>query len=397
MKRSIFLLLFTAVILFTHVARAETGAVRFLIIPAAERARLAEARDVQEIPSLNADGTVKDEKGQLAGILTQGENAAGEEMVIRDAGSDAFSICENADEVLQYVFGQRVHENVPAGDVRRVRGGYVHPIKGLQGETLTEDAPADHFHHHGLFWHFPHLVVDGRHYDFWEKNDVQIRFKKLLWRQDGPVAAVLGVENEWILQKPGEELSEEDANVVTERVWFTVFRKESGERAVDVEIFWTPKREIELRGAEGKSYGGMTLRFSGIPAEDGVVRHGAVMAEGAQQAIPAGEIRFQDGKPFPADLPNCRLGWVDYTRLFPGGTERSGAALFVPKTHPDYPPYWLVRVYGAQCVGYAGVTGKKFPAAVPFGGTYRVWIHAAEKTVAEIEQAYEAYNEGVRE
>lgn len=390
----------------TSAAFAETPEeTRFMIRPAAEQRRFEDGNS-QLIPSLNADGTRADGYGRVAGILPETLAALADMrdtcmMWVEDAGDDAFSISQvkiytkavEKDEILQYVFAQRVHENVPDGDIRKIRGGYIHPIRGLHGETLTEDAPKDHFHHHGLFWHFPHVVVDGRHYDFWEKNDVQIRFKKVLYRREGPVVAVLGVENEWILQKPGETLSEQDANILTERVWITVFREAGGQRAVDVEIFWTPKRDIELRGAEGKSYGGMTLRFSGIPAQDGVVRHGPVMAEGTQKAIPAGEIRFKDGKPFPADLPNCRLAWVDYARQFPGGKERSGAALFVPETHPDYPPYWLVRVYGAQCVGYAGVQGKKFPAGQTFGGQYRVWIHADEKSVEEVAEAYRVYNE----
>ncbi len=32
------------------------------------------------------------------------------------------------------------------------RADYVHPLWGPRGEVLTEEVPADHPHHRGIFW-----------------------------------------------------------------------------------------------------------------------------------------------------------------------------------------------------------------------------------------------------
>ena len=36
-------------------------------------------------------------------------------------------------------------------DGKYTRANYVHPLMDLDGETLTEDFPADHPHHRGIF------------------------------------------------------------------------------------------------------------------------------------------------------------------------------------------------------------------------------------------------------
>ena len=41
------------------------------------------------------------------------------------------------------------------------RAHYVHPNYGLDGELLTEDSPADHRHHHGIFSAWHQLTVGG--------------------------------------------------------------------------------------------------------------------------------------------------------------------------------------------------------------------------------------------
>jgi len=38
---------------------------------------------------------------------------------------------------------------------------YVHPLHSVGGAILTEDAPADHVHHRGVFWAWRRILVDG--------------------------------------------------------------------------------------------------------------------------------------------------------------------------------------------------------------------------------------------
>ena len=83
------------------------------------------------------------------------------------------------------------------------RASYVHPIYGLDGEVITDDFPKDHYHHHGLFWGWPHVTIGGKDYDFWKMHGTDIRFKRWLNKEVDKNVAMLGVENEWLVgEKP---------------------------------------------------------------------------------------------------------------------------------------------------------------------------------------------------
>lgn len=48
--------------------------------------------------------------------------------------------------------------------------------------------------------------------------------------------------------------------------------------------------------------------------------------------------------------------------------------IFVPPSHPAYPPTWLTRHYGPLCIGWPGVKDKTFPPGKPIRLSYRLWI-----------------------
>ena len=62
--------------------------------------------------------------------------------------------------ILVYNHGIRSKQGNPAP---KPHSCYIHPLYGLDGEVLTDDFPADHLHHRGVFWAWPHVTVDGRH------------------------------------------------------------------------------------------------------------------------------------------------------------------------------------------------------------------------------------------
>ena len=52
------------------------------------------------------------------------------------------------------------------------RANYIHPLYGLDGGILTEDFPADHPHHRGIFWAWHQVLAGGRQLgDAWECRD----------------------------------------------------------------------------------------------------------------------------------------------------------------------------------------------------------------------------------
>jgi hypothetical protein len=158
---------------------------------------------------------------------------------------------------------------------------------------------------------------------------------------------------------------------MTERVWLRVFRSTDAGRAIDVTLTLIPTdKPVTLQGAAGKSYGGLTMRFAPRPRNDTVI------------TVPSGRT--------DQDLPDTQLAWADLSGTFAEAAGRSGAALMVDPRHPNFPPAWLTRHYGALCVGWPGVAPRTFPPGRPIQLNYRMWIH---KDVAEdaLREAYANY------
>lgn len=343
---------------------------------------------VQWAPQVAADG--KQDEGQLLlAVVPPRAGASGQRHFRWQASAAAdspaspmrwseqsettWTAFEGPQSVLAYNHGTMTGERVPECDPRRTQSCYIHPLWGLDGEVLTDDFPADHFHHHGVFWTWPHVEIDGEHYDLWaSQGGIKQKFIKWLYREAGPVAAVLGVENGWFVG---------DRQVMTERIWVRAFRAADAARSIDLDMVFVPgDRPVSLKGSEGKSYGGLTVRFAVWPRRDAVIR------------VPDRTLRHVgNGQASAEDLPDTPLPWADLTSQFPGAGQRSGGAVFIPPDHPDYPPTWLVRCYGPLCVGWPGVAGREFAPGEPFALSYRLWLHKTEQEHDVISGAYEAY------
>jgi hypothetical protein len=333
----------------------------------------------QPVPAMAADGTVADGKSCLAASIPPRKGAADERRFrveslpaaekpvgfrFRELGDKSLVLEDGDKPVLVYNFGVITDPKVPKSDPRGSRACFVHPVYGLNGEVLTESSPKDHYHHHGLFWAWPHILIEGKEYDLWVDQGIRQRFVRWICREAGPVAAVLAVENGWFVG---------DKKVMIERIWLRAYRPADGERTIDVEFALIPVGQpITLRGAEGKSYGGLNLRFA--PRKDTLI------------TVPSGRTK--------EDLPDAPLAWVDLTATFQGARGPSGAAIFVDPRQPGFPPHWLTRHYGILCCGWPGVNGASLPPGEPVRLDYRVWIHKAAAEPADLQQAFDAYGAG---
>ncbi len=290
----------------------------------------------------------------------------------KESSTKSLGLWEKNQPVLVYNHGTITDPQVPENDPRRSRGCYIHPLWGLYGEVLTDDFPRDHYHHHGIFWAWPSVGYDGREYSLWNYRDIEPKFVRWLARETGPVAAQLGVENGWYVG---------DKKIMIERVWLLTHRSSDGERARDLQFTWIPfDKPITLSGQPTKSYGGLTMRFDISPRKNGMITtpQGAAKREGGVFTT-------------KSDLVNTRLPWADMTSHFPQAPERSGAALFVPTSHPNYPPSWLTRSYGCVCIGWPGTEGRTFKVGEPIRLNYRVWIHKHAVGVDRLQKSYQGY------
>jgi hypothetical protein len=91
------------------------------------------------------------------------------------------------------------------------------------------------------------------------------------------------------------------------------------------------------------------------------------------------------------DLPDTPLAWADFSSRLGDAAALSGAAIFVHPQHPDYPPTWLTRHYGAMCVGWPGVKARTFEPGKPIRLDYRIWIHKSAVELDGLKEAHGAY------
>ena len=55
----------------------------------------------------------------------------------------------------------------PGVDSVYKRSGFIHPLKTLGGEVMTNCSPADHYHHFGLWYAWTKTTFEGNEIDFW--------------------------------------------------------------------------------------------------------------------------------------------------------------------------------------------------------------------------------------
>ncbi len=334
----------------------------------------------QLVPAIAADGSAGDRHGRLVAAIPPRDGSKGPrrfhlrpakpvpgnpqaEFRLKQISDKSLKLSDGRQPVLVYNHGVITGQQVPQSDHRRSRACYIHPLWGLSGEVLTDDFPRDHYHHHGVFWTWPHVGVEGEHYDIWAGPNIKDRFVRWICRQTGPVAAVLAVENGWFVGKK---------KVMIERVWMRTSKVSDDTRTLDLEFTWIPAdKPVTLQGAAGKSYGGLTVRFAPRSREDTLI------------TVPSGRTT--------EDMPEAPLAWADFTSKLGDAAARSGAAMFVHPGHPDYPPTWLTRHYGAMCVGWPGVKARTFQPGEPIRLNYRIWIHKSAVEPDQLKRAYGAY------
>jgi hypothetical protein len=100
--------------------------------------------------------------------LATGSNGANAVSVAREG--DQLKVSLVGAEVLRYRLGKG---ELPRPDIKAIfrRGGYIHPVVTPAGRVVTDDYPADHLHHHGIWFPWTKTEFEGRHPDFWNMGD----------------------------------------------------------------------------------------------------------------------------------------------------------------------------------------------------------------------------------
>ena len=252
---------------------------------------------------------------------------------------------------------------------------FIHPLIGLDGETLTAVRPADHIHHRGVYWSWVRHELNGQSLgDWWQPRNIHLEplgIKPV----NGPVYAGFVARFNWVHQS---EDTATPKSFMREQVMCRVFPSTDVGQAIDIDLTLTALIDgVSIGGtlAKDKGYGGFTVRFN----------------QASNVQIEA------DGNPVTeANLNHLRAHWTDWTGHFmlPSGkrnSHRSGAAIFVHNAHPDAPPEWITRTYGPMNVAYPGLEMLSIPKEKPLRLRYRLWIHRGDADAGQVENYYYAY------
>ena len=201
------------------------------------------------------------------------------------------------------------------------RAHYFHPVYDLQGDVISVDFPLDHRHHHGIFWAWSRIVIDGKEIaDSWhcqgftwlvsnvvttiEKDSVKITMK-VLWQSEN------------YRDEQGIPIA-----IMEENTTVTVHSRDEVGRKIDFDIAIKPLISgVSIGGSnDHKGYGGFSWRFK-LPSD----------------------LAFADeaGGVLPKSGPVRRSRWMTTT-----GTFNAGLTSVSVLTHPGssgFPQPWILR------------------------------------------------------
>jgi hypothetical protein len=100
------------------------------------------------------------------------------------------------------VIGYQAAGELPRPDIKPIftRGGYIHAVYTPSGRVISDDYPANHLHHHGVWFAWTKTAFEGRHPDFWNMGDGTgtVEFVALDKTWSGPVQAGLKARNRYV-------------------------------------------------------------------------------------------------------------------------------------------------------------------------------------------------------
>jgi hypothetical protein len=279
-----------------------------------------------------------------------------------------FIVTEGEEKVLFY---QRQHKSL---DGKYTRANYIHPLYGLDGEILTEDFPADHPHHRGIFWAWHQVWLgDKKLGDSWAAQD-------FFW--DVYDAEILTIDSQSRALKlhvywKSPLLTDADGKqqpFVKETTTIRVYRAEGDIRKIDFQIeLHALKDNMRLGGSEdAKGYGGFTTR---IPLPDGLAFTGT------------------NGPVEPTNLSVEAGPWLDFSGNLGGKGKTSGLAILCHSSSPGYPQRWILRRKGsAQNPVYPGREPVPLSREKPLVLRYRVIIHRGGVNDVDLDKLQAEYN-----
>lgn len=302
---------------------------------------------------------------------------------------DGYLLSEGRDSVLHY------HDQPVLPEHEHARAHYVHPLFGVRGEVLTEDFPADHLHHHGLFWAWHQLFVGTRRIGdgwmqegiAWDVRDVEV--------QEGESSSEIRTRVLW--SSPRDDKGRSDP-FVEESTTIRVFpASDFGEgpfREIDFTIELRALVDsVRIGGSEDeKGYGGFSARIR-LPDDirfvgpDGPVEPQVTAVDAGPWLDVSGTLEASPARESQATAQSNSGASTSNSPAMP-----SGVAILQHPSNPDFPQPWILRRQDSmQNVKWPGAKPVQLPRSEPVTLRYRVVVHEGSWDAASLERLYDRY------
>jgi hypothetical protein len=258
------------------------------------------------------------------------------------------------------------------------RANYVHPLYGPDGKVLTEDFPADHPHHRGIFWAW-HQVFIGQTSlgDGWSIKNVSWDVYDAEIQDISPRCRAIKLDVNWL--SPLWTYPEgNEKPFIKETTTIRVHRAKGNIRKMDFEIrLLALEDDVSIGGAENaKEYGGFSTRIR--------------LPEGIVFTSPKGPVE-------PKGTPIEAAPWMDFSGTFGKDKSVSGLAVLCHKSNPLYPHRWILRRQRSmQNPVYPGRHPIRLSREEPLVLRYRLIIHRGSANHLNLNRLHAQYNAELR-
>ena len=228
-----------------------------------------------------------------------------------------FLFTENNENVLFY---QKEPKNQ---DGKYERCNYIHPLWGIDGTVLTEDFPADHLHHRGIFWAWHQVWIGDKPIgDPWAIKDFEQQVTDIEYAAKGAGLAEFKTEVQWrspLWRNQGEKVS-----YLKESTTITIHPKKGNYRKIDFEIQMVALVEnLKIGGsADEKGYSGFSVRM--------------ILPDDIKFTDPEGEITTEN-------TAIKSTGYVNVSGSVGKNNSSGGIVMVDHPENPGYPQSWILR------------------------------------------------------
>lgn len=237
-------------------------------------------------------------------------------------------------------------------DGKYICNNYLHPFYSLNGDTLTEEFPADHPYHRGIFWAWHQLYINGKSVgDGWVMENIKQDVTDVNTASENN-SAQLKLSVLW-----KSLLFENSQPFISEQTTVTVHPRQNSIRTIDFIISLKALVPgVEIGGSDDeKGYGGLCARLK-LPKD----------------------LTFTsvNGKVTP-QLGQVVAGpWMDFSASFGRKGETSGVTILCDPKTPNYPASWILRSETSmQNVVFPGRKRVALPINKPVVLYYQMIVH----------------------